>query len=203
MSDTPAPNSESQTPAAVPRAFPLSFALLAGVCWAGVLALVLLVNLRQEVGILTPMRLLFVILVVTAGVLTFAPIQRYLELPRLTFEGTLGTSLLCYTVAFVPPPTDWLFSLPDMPVYGLLLLAVFETVAAIALPFVVLLRRRLIRQRVRRLALPPARRQSYEIGLFAAGVVLFASMRVLTWVSTLLLLLILATTELMILSRRQ
>lgn len=165
--------------------------------------MLLLVNLRQEMGPFTPLRLLYTTLVVSAGLLTFVPIQQALELPRLAWEGTLGTFLLFYTLAFVPPPTRWLLSLPDMPVYGLLIVALFETTSIITLPFLALLHQRRTRQRVHRIDVQQARRHSYEVGLLATGVVVLAGLRVLTWISALLLLLILVTMELLILSRKK
>ncbi|NJN67824.1 MAG: hypothetical protein HC884_14505 [Chloroflexaceae bacterium] len=138
-----------------------------------------------------------------AGLLTFVPIERRMELPGLAVEGTGGTMLLFYTLALVPPPTGWWLSLPDLPVYGLLMLAVFWSAAATTLPFVHAIRQRVIQQRPRRLNVREAHRQSHEIGFLAASLVVLSGLRVLTVVSFLLLALIVVTSELLILARSE
>lgn len=183
------------------RPSPLMLALMAGLCWAGAITLLLLADLRAETHPLAPQRMLFYALVLAAGLLTFVPVQQRMRLPRLALEGVAGTSLLLYTLAFVPPPTDWLLSLPDLPVYGLLIVALFWSAAAIALPFIYALSQRIFKQRARRLDLRRARRQAYEVGTLVASTAVLAGLRVLTWVSLLLLTLILVSAELLFLSR--
>jgi hypothetical protein len=170
----------------------------AGVCWAGALALFFLTDIQT--GVLKQVS--FSMLLVVASVLTFAPIQRQMELPRLTVEGTMGVFLLGYTLAFVPPPTSGLWSLPDLPVYLLLMLAVFWTSAAFGLPLIYALRQRVIKQRARRLNVQAAQRQAYEVGLVFVGVVVLAGLRTLTWVSFALVTLTLLTAELLLLARK-
>ncbi len=46
----------------------------------------------------------------------------------------MGSSLLLYTLAFVPPPTGWLLSLPDTPVYLIFAAALFWSASALAMP---------------------------------------------------------------------
>ncbi len=163
--------------------------------------MLLLTDMRTQTDMVSLPRALFVLLVLLAAALTFVPAQKRMELPRLAQEGIGGTVLLLYTLAFVPPPTGWLLSLPDMPVYVLLVVAVFLSSSALNRPFLSALRQRVIKQRIRRLDTREARRQSYEIGLVAAGVVVLAALRVLTWISGLLLVLIILTLELFFLSR--
>jgi uncharacterized iron-regulated membrane protein len=122
-------------------------------------------------------------------------------LPSLAFEGVGGTALLFYTIAFVPPPTGWLLSLPDLPVYMLLILSLFWTSSAVVLPFVYAAGQRLFKHRARRRDFRRARRQSYEIGLLVACLAVLAALHVLSWVSLLLLVLILVIGELLLLSR--
>jgi hypothetical protein len=184
-----------------PERWSFTLALAAGLCWSGALLLLFLANLSAEADPLAPQRLLFYVLVLTAGGLTFVPIQHGLGLPSLAFEGIGGTALLLYTLAFVPPPTGWLLSLPDLPVYMLLILALFWTSSAVVLPFMYAAGQRLFKHRARRRDVRRARRQSYEIGLLVACLVLLAALRVLSWVSLLLLLLILVIGELLLLSR--
>ena len=161
----------------------------------------LLGNLGDEPGPLSPLRVLFYVAVLLAGALTFLPIERRLELPGLTLEGVGGTALLCYALAFVPPPSGWLFSLPDLPVYLLLLLALFWSVSALAMPLVYVLGRALFRERARQLDLRRVRRQAHELGALVTIVGALAALRVLTWVSLLLLVLIVAIGELLFLAR--
>ncbi len=181
--------------------FSIPLAVAAGLCWAAALALLLLADLHAEAGPLAPQRLLFYTLVLAAGLLTFVPIQRAMGLPRLALEGVGGTALLCYTLAFVPAPTDWLLSLPDLPVYLLFFVALFWSVAAIVLPFIYAIGQRIFQQRARRLDLRRARRQAYGVAAFVSFAAALAGLRVLTWVSLLLLALILITAELLFLSR--
>ncbi|MCG8346210.1 MAG: hypothetical protein MI924_00335 [Chloroflexales bacterium] len=195
------PGSPVDATASGVKRWPLAPALAAGLCWAGALALLLLGSLHLERDPLAPQRLLFYVLVLAAGLLTFVPIQRSMELPGLAIQGVGGTALLCYTLAFVPAPNDWLLALPETPVYVLLMTALFWSVSAVALPFIYAAGQRIFQQRARRLDLRRARRQSYEVGTLAACVVALAGLRVLTWVSLLLLVLILVTAELLFLSR--
>jgi hypothetical protein len=180
---------------------PISLAVGAGLCWASVAALLLLGDLRAEPGPLAPLRVLFYVAVLLAGLLTFLPIERRLELAGLTLEGVGGTALLCYALAFVPPPSGWLFSLPDLPVYLLLLLALFWSASALAMPLAYVLGRALFRARAHQLDLRRVRRQAHEAGALVALVGALAALRVLTWVSLLLLVLILVIGELLLLSR--
>jgi membrane glycosyltransferase len=175
-------------------------AVAAGLCWSGVIVLLYVGNLQAE-ALVAPQRLMFYALVLMAGLLTFVPIERASGIAGLTIYGTASIALLCYTLAFVPAPHDSLLSLPDMPVYFLLLLAVFGSATAVATPFVYAIGRRVFRQRARQGDLGRTRRQAAEIGVFAAATVALASLRVLTWVSLLLLALILVIAELLFLSR--
>ncbi len=197
LASSPAPT--ARPPRA--RAFPLLFAIAAGLCWSGALALLFSRSMPPTLPILAPLRLLFYLLVVGAALCTFVPVQRALGLPALAREGTAGCGLLFYTLAFVPPPNDWLFALPDMPVYMLLMVAVFWSSSALVQPFVYVLRQHIVRQRGQRLNPATARRHAHEVGIIAAGVVVLAGLRVLTWISLLLLVLIVMTTELLWLSR--
>lgn len=165
--------------------------------------MLLLANLRFETNPLSPQRMLFVVVALAAGLLTFIPMQQRMGLPHLAFEGTGGTLLLLYTLAFVPPPTSPLSSLPDLPVYCLLIAAVFWSSSAAIMPFVYTLRQRFVKQRSRRLDVREAQRQAHEVGTLAACVVALAGLYVLTWISFLLVVLILIAAELLFLSWRK
>jgi hypothetical protein len=172
-----------------------------GLCWAGVAALLQYGNLQAERALLAPQRLILYGLILLAGLLTFVPVERRLSLPGLTLQGVGGSALLIYTLAFVPAPTEWLLYLPDLPVYCLLFLGLFWVVSALSLPFIVVIGRRIYAQRTLAGDLRRSRRQSYELGLLAAAIMALAGLRVLTWVSLLLLGLIIVIAELLFLSQ--
>lgn len=179
--------------------YSLMIALAAGLCWAAALALLLFGNLGAAHP-LAAERLLYCLLGLIAILLTFGPIERAAGLPGLTVEAMVGVGLLLYALAFVPAPTDWLLALPDLPVYGLLLAALMLTVAATVRPLIDALGRRFFQQRARAHDLRRVRRQSYEVGLIAAAAAALAGLRVLTWVSLLLLLVAVVIAELLLLS---
>jgi hypothetical protein len=178
----------------------LLLAVAAGLCWACALAMLLSANLEANRELLAPVRVIFYALVLAAGLLTFVPFQRHLGLPGLALEGVAGSSLLFYTLAFMPPPTAWLLALPDTPVYVLLALGLFWSISATAMPAIHALGRRVFRARARQYDLRRARRQAHELGLLAALCVGLAGLRVLTPVPVLLLALILGVAELLFLS---
>jgi hypothetical protein len=178
----------------------LLLAAAAGLCWASALALLLSGSPGLAAGLLAPERLIFYGLVLGAGLLTFVPAQRYLDLPGLGFEGVAGSFLLFYTLAFVPPPTGWLLDLPDTPVYLVFMAALFWAVSAVVMPAIYALGKRIFHQRARQYDLRRARRQAHEIGLLAALCAGLAGLRALTLVFVLLLALILMVAELLFLS---
>ncbi len=181
--------------------FSILAAAAAGLCWAGAIALLLFGGVSRADPPLAPPRLLFYLLVLAASLLTFGPVEWGSGLTGLTVEGTLGAGLLLYCLAFVPAPREWLLSLPDLPIYALLLMALFLCGAALARPLIHAASLRLFRQRARALDGRRVRRQSYEVGLLLATIVALAALRVLTWVSLLLLALALVITELLFLSQ--
>ncbi len=178
----------------------LLLAVAAGLCWACVFAALISAGLDTNLPVLAPLRIIFYVLTVLAGLLTFVPFQRRLRLPGLALEGVAGSFLLLYTLAFVPPPTAWLLSAPDAPVYLILALALFWTVSAAMLPLIYAIGTRTFRQRARQYDLRRARRQSHEAGALIALCSILAGLRVLTPVSVLLLALIIVVAELLFLS---
>jgi hypothetical protein len=183
------------------RRWSFVLAMAACLCWTGALALLFLAGLHRESDPLAPQRLLFYALVLAATALTFVPLQLELQVPRLAFDGIVSISLLLYTIAFVPPPTRWLLALPELPIYVLMLGLLFWSIATVVLPFTYAAGQRLFQQRARRRDVPRARRQAYEIGALVACIAGLAALNVLTWVSLLLLVLILTLAELLFLSR--
>jgi len=178
----------------------LLLAAAAGLCWAAAVGLLLTIDLAAEPGLLAPPRLIFYGLVLAAGLLTFVPTQRQLQLPGLALEGIAGSFLLLYILAFVPPPTAWLLSLPDTPVYLIFALAMFWSVSAIAIPVIHTIGKRAFRQRARQYDLRRARRQAHEAGALVALCAGLAGLRVLTPLAVAVLALILIIAELLFLS---
>jgi hypothetical protein len=178
----------------------LLLAVAAGLCWACAFAALVSAGLDASMPVLAPLRIIFYLLILLAGLLTFVPFQRRLHLPGLALEGIAGSFLLLYTLAFVPPPTAWLLSAPDAPVYVILALALFWTVSATILPLVYAVGARTFRQRARQYDLRRARRQSHEVGTLVALCSILAGLRVLTPIAVLLLALIIAVAELLFLS---
>jgi hypothetical protein len=162
--------------------------------------MLLAVGLDAERSVLAPARLIFYGLVLTAGLLTFVPAQRQLGLPGLALEGIAGTFLLLYTLAFVPPPTAWLLSPPDTPVYLIFALALFWSISAISIPLAYTAGKRLFHQRARQYDLRRARRQAHEVGALVALCAGLAGLRALTLVAVALLALIAVVAELLFLS---
>jgi len=182
------------------RRVTLLVASLAGLCWAGALAMLLwgVVDRRQPYD--APERMVYYMVVVSAALLTFVPVERQFHLTGLTVEGLLGTGLLLYTLAFVPSPVEWLLSPPDAPVYAVMALAVFWFFSSIAMPLLYALGQRIFHQRAWRYDRRRARRQAYEIGLLAALTVILAGLRALTPVAVALIALIIGVAELLFLS---
>jgi hypothetical protein len=81
--------------------------------------------------------------------------------------------------------------------------ALFWSTTTIVLPFVYAAGQRIFRQRARQMDVHRAWRQACEVGMLLACTAVLAALHVLTWVSLLLLVLILVTTELLFLSRIQ
>ncbi len=181
--------------------YSLLVAAIAGLCWAAALALLLFGGLTPDDPPLALQRILFSVLILAAPLLTFIPVEAHMGLHGLTVEGTIGTVLLLYCLALVPGPRDWLLALPDLPVYGLLIIAVFLCGAALSRPFIHAASARIFRSRARALDGRRVRRQSYEIGLLLAAVAALGSLRVLSWVSLLLLTVALVIAELLFLGR--
>jgi hypothetical protein len=198
VSHLPAP--EPAQPLASARRPALLLAVAAGLCWACALATLVSIGLDANLPFFAPVRVIFYLLVLSAGLLTFVPFQRRLGLPGLAFEGVAGSFLLLYMLAFVPPPTAWLLSPPDTPVYLLLALALFWSVAAAVLPLIYAIGKRAFRQRARQYDLRRARRQSHEAGALVALCSILAGLRVLTPIAVLLLALIILVVELLFLS---
>jgi hypothetical protein len=178
----------------------LLLAIAAGLCWACAIAMLISTRLEAERDLLAPVRIMFYLLVLAAGLLTFAPIQRQLQLPGLTLEGVGGAFLLLYAIAFVPPPTGWLLALPDTPVYVLFGAALFWTSSALALPLIYVLGQRMFRRRARKYDRRRARRQAHECGFLLTAYAALAALRLLTPPFALLLLLIIIVAEILFLS---
>lgn len=190
------------TPAApvAPRRPLLLMAVAAGLCWAGVVAMLISFGVSAERSVLAPVRVIFYLLVLVAALLTFVPMQRQLRVPGLALEGVAGAFLLMYALAFVPPPTDWLLALPEMPVYVIFIAALFYCASALALPFVYAISARVFQHRMQRYDMRRARRQAHEVGALVALCAALAGLRVLTPLYIVLVALILIVAELLLLA---
>ena len=171
---------------------------LALVCWVALLALLLFGGL-DTVAPLDPQRILFYGLALAAPLLTFLPIERATGLLGLTVEGSVGLALLLAMLAIVPAPRAGLLALAELPIYGLMLLALFLSVSALVRPLIYQANLRLWPVR----ALPTnsrrVRRQSYEVGLLPVAIATLAALRVFTWISLFLVIIILVIIELLFL----
>jgi hypothetical protein len=178
----------------------LILAVAAGLCWASVFALLFSGTLVPTAPFWEAPRVIFYILVLAAAFLTFVPIQRMLQVPRLAVEGIAGTSLLMYCLAFVPAPTAWLLSLPETPVYMIFGAALFWTVSSAALAPIFALGKRYFHQRARKYDLRRARRQAHEVGALVTSWAALASLRLFTPLAAILVVLIFVVIELLFLS---
>ena len=171
---------------------------LALVCWVALLALLLFGGL-DTVAPLDPQRLLFYGLALATPLLTFIPIERATGLLGLTVEGSVGLALLLVMLAIVPAPRAGLLTLSELPIYGLMLLALLLSVSVLVRPLIYQVNLRFWTVR----ALPTnsrrVRRQSYEVGLLPVAIATLAALRVFTWISLLLVIVILVITELLFL----
>ncbi|MBO9339454.1 MAG: hypothetical protein J7464_12175 [Chloroflexus sp.] len=173
-------------------------ALLAVLSWFLVIAMLIRLNLTD--GSAIRWRLLFAIVAFITGITTFGSLERWLELPGLTVEGTLGVWLFLVTVAMIPAPTGTLLDPPDIPVYTLMLFAVFLCVAAICRPIIAVLSRRWITLRAWALDNRRVRREAYECGIFVATVLALAALRTLDPIKFIALAVILVLIEILFLS---
>lgn len=166
----------------------------AGLCWASAVVLLLNPDLAQ-VSLFAPLRVIFYLVVTAAALISFVPMQLALRTPGLALEGTGGALLLFYTLAFVPPPSEPIFFLPDLPVYVLLLGAILAFGSAVALPIVYTIGARIFQRRARQYDLRRARRQAHEVGALFAACGALAALRILTPLSVLLVALIIIVAE--------
>ncbi|MEJ5346940.1 MAG: hypothetical protein WHS83_18675 [Chloroflexus sp.] len=175
-------------------------ALLAGLCWALVITIILRVDLIGEPNLFSPWHLLFYILTLGAGILTFWPLETWLELPGLTIEGTLGVGMLLVTLAMVPAPDGTLLDQSAVPAYLVMLIAVLLSVAAIVRPVIAVLSRRWLALRAWALDNRRVRREAYECGLFVAAILALAALRTLDPIKFVALAVIIVLIEILLLS---
>ncbi|MGC8949979.1 MAG: hypothetical protein C0184_00515 [Chloroflexus aggregans] len=177
-----------------------ALASVAGISWALVIGMVIGVDLARGPNLLSPLHLVFHGMALLTGIITFWPLERWLGLPGLTVEGGLGVWLLLTTIAIVPAPTGTLLDPPDMPVYALILFAVFLCVAVLIRPVIAVLSRRWLALKAWALDNRRVRREAYEVGLFAAATLALAALRILDPIKLIALAIILVLVEIILLS---
>lgn len=192
----------TQQPAVDQPATPLLLvlAVLAGLAWAAALALIFFGEIDRAHNPLATPRIIFCALALAAGLLTFIPLQLRLRLPGLALQGVAGAFLTLYCLAFVPAPTDWLLSPPDVPVYTIFAAALFWLVSSAALPIIFTIGQRVFRQRARQYDMRRARRQSHAAGVAVVLCILLAGLRILTPLAVLLIFLIVVVSEFLFLA---
>ncbi|WP_322511852.1 hypothetical protein [Chloroflexus sp.] len=173
---------------------------LAGLSWALAIGMVIGVDLARGPNLLSPLHLIFHAVALITGIITFWPLERWLGLPGLTVEGTLGGWLLLTTIAIVPAPTGSLLDPPDTPVYALMLFAVFLSVAAIVRPVIAVLSRRWLALKAWAHDNRRVRRESYEVGIFVAAALALAALRALDPIKLVALAVIVVLVEIILLS---
>ncbi len=178
----------------------LVLAVLAGLAWAAAFALIFFGDIDRAHDPLATSRIIFCALALLAGLLTFVPLQLRLRLSGLALQGVAGTFLTLYCLAFVPAPTSWLLSLPDIPVYVLFAAALFWLISSAALPIIFAIGQRMFRQRARQYDLRRARRQSHAAGVAVVLCVLLAGLRILTPLGIVLVILIVIVSEFLFLA---
>ncbi len=182
-----------------PRWIPISTGL-ASAGWVFLIGMLVSSDLARGPNLLSPLHLFFHSVALLTGVLTFWPLERQFDLVGLTIEGTLGSWLFLVALAIVPAPTGTLLDPPDTPVYTLMLLAVFLTVAAIARPIIAALSRRWLALRAWALDQRRVRRESYEVGFVAAAVLALAALRALDPIRLIALMTVVVLIEIIFLS---
>ena len=194
---------EALQPEAMPppeiRRPPLWIALAAGIGWT--ILLVMLEFAKLNPFSPAPLKIIYGLLVLGVGLLTWLPLQWALRLPALTWRGTIGWGILLWMLAFAHTPTTRLVAgLPDLPVYLLLFGGIFLAVDALALPLTYGWGVRRYHNRRERFDLGRAQRQAAEVGLFVTLCVILAAMNILEPMTVLLLIAIFGLAEMVFLS---
>jgi hypothetical protein len=178
----------------------LAMAVVAGLAWAAALALIFFGDIHRVREPLAIQRIIFCIIALVAGVLTFIPIQQRLRIPGLALSGSVGAFLTLYCLAFVPAPTDWLLSPPDAPVYLIFAAAMYWLVSSAALPIIFAIGQRFFHDRARQFDLRRARRQSRLAGAAIVLCILLAGLRIFTLLGVVLVVLIVIVSEFLFLA---
>lgn len=181
---------------------PLWLAFLVGVGWAAMLVWLMLGSSGPHTQ--PRPRLIFGGALLVLNLLTWAPLQWATRLPVLTWRGTVGWSMLLWTLAFVPVPTQKLVAgLPDVPVYLLFFGGLFLASNAVALPLLYVWGLRRYQNRLERFDVRRSQRQAAEVGVFVAMCAVFATLNILEPVTVTLLSAILVLSEMVVLSLKR
>jgi len=177
-------------------------AAFAGLCWAGVVGLVFLLNAGDYRDFWFPARIIVYVLLLIAPALTFIPLGRVLGLAFYGYWSVIGWAGFGFVFAFLTPDLARSRN-ENLGSLILLLICFFAVLVSLLLPLCYVAGASLFAKAYR-----PARydisRATREAVLLSLYILLLAFMQLLgslTWVYAFILLLIVIVIELLVLSR--
>lgn len=178
---------------------------LAGLCWA--VLFYLLFGLYFTFGIdltteslFTPLRLLTYILLIVSPALTFFPVARLLRLGGFALFGTISWGALGYLAVFVNPSPG---GRVNHVAYAVFLVLFFAALISLFLPISYAAGFRFFSLRIHRHDLTRAWRESSMMAVFGVACLILQAIDMLSPVNAVLLLMIIALTELFFLARKK
>lgn len=178
---------------------------IAGLCWA--LFFYLLFGLYFSFGfdltsgsVLSPLRLLTYVLLIAAPALTFFPVARLLDLGGFALFGTLSWAAFAYVAVFVNPVPG---GQVNHAAYLVFLVLFFAALISLFLPISYAAGFRLFSLRIHKHDLTRAWRESSMMAVFGVACLILQAIDMLSPVNAVLLLLIIALTELFFLARKK
>lgn len=111
---------------------------------------------------------------------TFAPVESHLRVHGLTVRGVFGLVLLTHVAVYVPAPTHSILSLAEIPVFGIVGIALLYTIGSLAMPILFVVGKQLFHRRSRRYDVRRAWRQATELGTLVMGCVVLIGLRAFT-----------------------
>lgn len=179
-------------------------AAFAGLCWAGVVGLVFLLNVGDYRDFWFPARIIVYVLLLIAPALTFMPLGRVMGLAFYGYWSVIGWAGFGFVFAFLTPdPTR--SRNENLGTLVLLLVCLFAVLVSLLLPICYVAGISLFAKAYRpaRYDLGRAIREAVLLSLYVLLLALMQLLGSLTWVYALILLLIVIIIELLMLSRRR